>query len=75
MISCEYVRGCNETEGFYNLTSVNYTLNGTVICDSSVMEELEDIVYSLTVADHEEFIVQYEELNISNVNSCPSTTG
>jgi len=74
-ISCEYVRGCDMTECSYNLTSGNDSFSGTLRGSYSVTIELGKIIYALTVADHDGFIVQSEELDLSNVNSCPTSTG
>ena len=73
MISCVYIRGCDKTGCSYNLTSMNDNLISTIQGSNSGTIEIQGIAYNLTVIDLEGFVVQSEELNFSEVNSCTTS--
>ena len=73
MISCDYVSGCGRENCSYTLTSMNNSITDTIPGSSLVRITDQDIIYNLTVIDMNEFVVQSEELNFSNVMSCPTT--
>ena len=73
IISCDYVRGCGRENCSYNLTSMNNSLTDTIQGSSLIRITDQDTMYNLTVTDMEGFVVQSEELNFSNVESCPTT--
>ena len=70
LISCDYIRGCDKTGCSYNLTSMNDNLTNTIQGSNSGTIEIQGIAYYLTVTDMEGFVVESEELNFSDVNSC-----
>ena len=73
MISCDYVRGCGRENCSYTLTSMNNSLTDTIQGSNLIRITDQDIIYHLTVTDMDEFVVQSEKLNFSNVMSCPTT--
>ena len=73
MISCDYVKGCGRENCSYTLTSMNNSLTDTIQGSNLIRITDQDIIYHLTVTDMDEFVVQSEELNFSNVMSCPTT--
>ena len=74
MISCDYLEGCDKTGCSYNLTSTNDSLTGKIQGSTFSRIEVQKYLYNLTVTK-DGVIVQSEELNFSDVNSCTTITG
>ena len=70
MISCEYIRGCDKTGCSYSLTSINDSLTSTIHGSNTHIIEIQVITYNLTVTDMNGTLVQSEDLNFKDVNSC-----
>ena len=74
-ISCDYVSGCNFTGCSYNLTSMTDTISGIIEGNKSIIIELNQKTYHLTVRDLNGLVVQSENIIFNDNNICPTTTG